>query len=134
MDETPPASAYNLEPLHVVYKRSSPKDPRKAVLDVETGILRIEPALVSEASPEPQLDSLLNLSTPLTTSVRGRPGNEFTLVLKYRVAAESSAQKEAWLAALSALGIGVRTLLSAHFPLYPSSLHSTALLLSHSQH
>lgn len=119
MEETPPPSSPSLAPVQLVYKKNASKDAKTAHLDPKTGVLRIEPIQQDDAAVESPIDSLIHLTTPMTTSVRSRAGNEFTLVLKFRLTADSATQKEAWLEQLSALGIQVRTQRTSRFPLFP---------------
>lgn len=111
MEENQPPSAPNLGPVQLVYKKNSSKDAKIVHLDEKAGVLRIEPVPQIDAAAESPIDSLINLSTPMTTNVRNRAGNEFTLVLKFRLTADSATQKDAWLEQLSALGIQVRACL-----------------------
>lgn len=111
MEESQPPSAPNLAPVQLVYKKHSTKDAKIAHLDEKTGVLKIEPFPQSDDTAEPSIDSLIHLATPMTTNVRNRAGNEFTLVLKYRLTADSATQKDTWLEQLSALGIQVRACL-----------------------
>ena len=98
-------------PSRLVYKKNVNLDAKMASLDQERRILQITPEKPNLLDSSSAIDSTINLSTPIATSLRNRSGNEFTLVLKYRISAESAEQKEAWFRQLGALGVHVRSLL-----------------------
>lgn len=108
MEVNQPPSAPNLSPVQVLYKKNASKEPKIALLDEKKGFLRFQLAQSNNASNEASESSLIDLASSMTTTVRSRPGNEFTLVLKFRLSADSPTQKELWLDQLSALGIHVR--------------------------
>jgi hypothetical protein len=97
----------NLMPAKLVYKKNSTSESKTVILEQDKPILRILPAAQGDAVSAESDGSTLNLTTPITASLRNRSGSEFTLVLKYRISAESAEQKEAWFRQLAALGVRV---------------------------
>lgn len=146
VSEAPQAPNHNLSPLLplnlVQHKRHSSTHSGYIanVVQGEQKTLRIEPVNSSvQAGPEnapapaPPPASNIYLSSAFQSSIRNRSGDEFTLVLKYRFAAQDSAQKELWLHYFAALGLVVRCA-SPAFPLSPSTspllyLNDTSLYL-----
>ena len=104
----------NLMPAKLVYKKNSTSESKTVILEQDKLILRILPAAQGDAVSAESDGSTLNLTTPITASLRNRSGSEFTLVLKYRISAESAEQKEAWFRQLAALGVRVRSNLDTY--------------------
>jgi len=126
MEEVSPPS---LTPLQLVYKKNTTSEPKHAILDQQKPVLAIRSSASPGLSTSEQPDASLNFTTPISSRVQNRSGNEFTLVLKYRFAAESPEQKELWLAKLATLGIQV---CPPSTVLYPTLFLSNSLSSVHS--